>query len=83
MNLTKEEKEKYEGYNRAYNLYSPNHTNSNAKEIQKRQQEEEDKKKRTQKLLSRLQQLKKSAVKRGMYNQKLYQAQVSEESKNV
>lgn len=83
MNLTKEEKERYEGYNRAYNLYSPKQSTYNKKAAEQRKKAEEDKKKRTQNLLTRLGQLKKSAVKRGMYNQKSYQAQVSREQKNV
>lgn len=83
MNLTKEEKAKYEGYNRAYNLYSPRPTTYDAKAAKQRKKEEEDKKKRTEKLLTRLGQLKKSAIKRGMYNQKTYQAQVEKESQNV
>ena len=83
MNLTKEEKEKYQGYNLAYNLYSPNHNDYNKTAAKNRKKEEEDKKKRTEKLLTRLGQLKKSAVKRGMFNQKTYQAQVEKESQNV
>ena len=83
MNLTKEEKEKYEGYNRAYNLYSPRPKTYDAKAAQKRKKEEEEKKQRTQKLLNRLQTLKKSAIKRGMFNQKSYKAQVAKESENV
>lgn len=83
MTLTKEEKEKYQSYNRAYNLYSPNHNNFNAKLAKERQKAEEDKKKRAEKLLSRLKDMKKSAVKRGMYGQKPYQAKVTEEQSNA
>ncbi len=83
MNLTKEEKEKYESYNRAYNLYSPNHNDYDKTAAQKQKKEEEDKKKRTQKLLSRLKDMKKSAVKRGMYGQKPYYAKVTEEHNNA
>ncbi len=82
MTLTKEEKEKYEGYNRAYNLYSPNHTDSNNQFLKEKQKAEEAKKKRQQKLLERLGKMKQSAVKRGMYGQKPYQAKVTEETSN-
>ncbi len=83
MNLTKEEQAKYKSYNRAYNLYSPNHNQYDAKAAKQRAKEEEEKKNRQKKLLTRLGQLKKSAVKRGMFGQKPYQATVTEESKNV
>ena len=83
MTLTKEEKEKYEGYNRAYNLYSPNHSYYDKTAAQKRKKEEEDKKKHTEKLLTRLKDMKKSAVKRGMYGQKPYQASVIKEQSNA
>lgn len=83
MNLTKDAKEQAKAANLAYNLYSPNHNDYNKTAAQKRKKEEEDKKKRTQKLLTRLGQLKKSAVKRGMYNQKPYKAQLTKESENA
>lgn len=83
MNLTKEEQEKYKSYNRAYNLYSPNHNDYDAKAAAKRKKEEEDKKKREQQLLSRLKKLKQSAAKRGMLNQKPYYAKVTEETNNA
>ena len=83
MALTKEEQEKYKSYNRAYNLYSPNHNNYNPKIAKELKKEEEEKKKRQQKLLTKLGQLKKSAVKRGMYNQKPYHAQVIKERENA
>ena len=83
MNLTKEELEKYKSYNRAYNLYSPNHNSYDAKAAAKRKKEEEDKKKKEQQLLSRLKKMKQSAAKRGMLNQKPYRAQVAEEKANA
>ncbi|MBR5239262.1 MAG: hypothetical protein IKW04_01635 [Clostridia bacterium] len=83
MNFTKEENEKFKSYNRAYNLYSPNHNQYDKAAAQQRKKEEEEKKKRAQKLLTRLKDLKKSAVKRGMYHQNPYKAQVAEESKNA
>ncbi len=83
MNLTKEEQEKYKSYNRAYNLYSPNHTDNNAKIIAQQKKEEEAKKKKQQQLLSRLKKMKQSAIKRGMVNQKPYFAKVTEEKNNA
>ena len=83
MNLTKEEKEKYQSYNRAYNLYSPNHNYYDKTAAKQRKKEEEDKKKRTQQLLTRLKDMKKSAVKRGMYGQKPYHATVLKEQSNA
>lgn len=83
MALTKEEQDKYKSYNRAYNLYSPNHNYSNARIAKEKQKAEEDKKKREQKLLVKLGQMKKSAVKRGMYNQNPYKAQVIKETENA
>ena len=41
MNLSKEEQEKYQGYNRAYNLYSPNHNNYDATAAKQKKKEEE------------------------------------------
>lgn len=82
MSLTKEEKEKYESYNRAYNLYSPNRNTYDSTAGKLRKKEEEEKKKRQEKLLSRLKDMKKSAVKRGMYGQKPYTAKVTEETSN-
>ena len=83
MTLTKEEMEKYKGYNRAYNLYSPNRNSYDASAAKQRAKEEEEKKKRQEKLLAKLKDMKKSAVKRGMYGQKPYQAKVSEEKSNA
>lgn len=84
MTLTKEEKEKYEGYNRAYNLYSPNRDNKTSLNAAKMKlKEEEEQKKKKEKLLARLQEMKKSAVKRGMFGQKPYQAKVQEETENA
>lgn len=51
-----------------------------AKQRQKKQEEEE---KRRKKLLDYLNTAKKSAIKRGMYNQKPYQKTVSEAGNNV
>lgn len=82
MSITNEQKQKYLEQRRYFYAASPNYYgDKNAAKSQTEKQEAE--KKRRNKLLAYLNDAKKSAIKRGMYNQKTYTKTVSEAGKNV
>lgn len=81
MSITNEQKQAYLEQRRYFYAASPNYHKSGTASSTKKQEEEE--KKRQKKLLDYLNQAKKSAIKRGMYNQKSYQKTVAEAPNHV
>ena len=81
MSTTNQEKQEYLEKRRYFYSVTPTYYgNGNFTERKKKEAEQE---KRTKTLLKYLNEAKKSAIKRGMYNQKPYQTVVSEAEKNV
>lgn len=81
MSITNEQKQRYLDQRRYFYAASPNYygTKKSSDDAKKKKEEES----RQKKLLNYLNQAKKSAIKRGMYNQKTYNATVSEAKNNV
>ncbi|MBO5408217.1 MAG: hypothetical protein J6A61_02275 [Clostridia bacterium] len=80
--MTNQEKQEYLTQRRYFYAVTPTYYGS-PKQYAKKRKEAEEKEKRKKKILDYLNQAKKSAIKRGMYNQKPYQKVVSEANKNV
>lgn len=84
MSITKEQKEKHLEHRRYFFAASPTYTKKyDASAENQRKKEAEEQEKRKKKLLDYLNAAKKSAIKRGMYNQKPYRTTVAEANKNV
>lgn len=80
MSITNQQKQAYLDARRYFYAASPNYFGTPQKNTQKK---EEDEKKRQKNLLNYLNQAKKSAIKRGMYNQKPYEKMIAEAKSNV
>ncbi len=81
MSITNEQKQAYLKQRRYLYAASPTYHGTNLDSA--KQKDEAAKKKRKQTLLDYLNQTKKSAIKRGMYQQNPYKRTVSEAGKNV
>lgn len=81
MSITNEQKQAYLDGRRYFYAITPSYyAKSNQLDAKK---QKEAKEKRQKKLLDYLTNAKKSAIKRGMYNQKAYKYTVAEADKNV
>lgn len=81
MSITKEQHAQYVKHRKYLHSASSSYGKTQPTAAEKKQKKEEED--RQKKLLSYLNQAKKSAIKRGMFNQKTYKTMVAEAKKNV
>ncbi len=81
MSTTNQEKQEYLEKRRYFYSVTPTYYGNGNFAARKKKEAEQEKRAKT--LLKYLNEAKKSAIKRGMYNQKPYQTVVSEAEKNV